>query len=199
MRLYQRPALPCGDYPGGWSSTAGTDAQTFRRHEVGQRPALPGGELPKPVVGRGRWYRYGNVSTSWGCYQRALPCEELPKPVVGRTAGTDTETFRRRGVAYQRSLPCGELPKPVVGSTAGQIRNRSDVMRLFTSGRHYPCGELPKPLVGSATAGADTETFRRHGVAYQRALPVRGVGARRWARGPESGTIASPPPHARSR
>ncbi|SSM89972.1 Uncharacterised protein [Acinetobacter baumannii] len=172
---------------------------------------------------------------------RHYPGGELPKPVVG-SAGrwpADMETFRGRGVAGQRpALPGGDYPsrRLVVPAAGRQIRKRSDVMGLPASGRHYPGRELPKPVVGSAgrwpadtetfrrrgvagqrpalprgelpkpvvgSAGrwpADTETFRRHGVAGQRpALPVRGAGARRWARGPESGTIASPPPHARSR
>ena len=56
-----------------------------------------------------------------------------------------------------------------------QMRKRSDVMGLPASGRHYPGRELPKPAVGRAGRWpADTETFRRHGVAGQRQALPRG-------------------------
>ncbi len=145
---------PCGELPKPVVGSAGrwpADTEAFRRRGVaGQRPALPGGELPKPVVGSaGRW-------------------------------PADMEAFRRHEVAGQRpALPCGDYPsrRLVVPAAGRQIRKRSDVMGVPASGRHYPCGELPKPVVGSAGRWpADTETFRRHGVAGQRpALPARGI------------------------
>ena len=158
------------------------NTETFRRHRVaGQRPALPGRELSKPAVGRaGRWPADTETFRRHGVagQRPALPCGELPKPAVGRAGRwpADTETFRRHEVAGQRpALPCGNCRsrRLVVPAAGRQICKRSDVMRLPASGRHYPCGELPKPVVGSAGRWpADTETFRRHGVAGQRpALP----------------------------
>ncbi|SNW09603.1 repeat-containing protein [Stenotrophomonas maltophilia] len=209
----QRPALPCGDYPSRRLVVPAAGRQMRKRSDVMRLPASDrhcrvgncrSRWLVVPAAGRqirkrfdvmglpasGRHYRVRNCRSRWLVVPAAGRQIRKRSDVVGLPA---SGRHYRAGNCRSRWL--------VVPAAGRQIRNRSDVMRLPASGRHYPCGELPKPLVGSAGRWpADTETFRRHGVAGQRpALPVRGVGARRWARGPESGTIASPPPHARSR
>ncbi len=101
---------------GGWSCRplAGKCANVPTSWGAGQRPALPCGELPKPVVGSaGRW-------------------------------PADAETFRRHGVpASGRHYRVGNCRSRwlVVPAAGRQMRERSGVMGVPASGRHYRCAE----------------------------------------------------------
>ncbi len=126
----------------------------------------------------GRRYRVGNCRSRW-----------LVVPAAGRQIRKRSDVMGCRPAAAGTTRVGNCRSRWLVVPAAGrQIRKRSDVMGLPASGRHYPRGELPKPVVGSAGRWpADTETFRRHGVAGQRpALPC-GNCRSRWLVVPAAG------------